>query len=201
MKKKGQDMNEARKKKRSIAIVIMMIVMAVALCLTMISCGGNDDTASGDFGSKTKTEQTADADKKSEDKAEQNDNKSENKSDSDKKASNDNKDSNKETQKSTTAATTQAKNVCYISIEGYCSGMEITLQGGDTAYSVLRRSGAIVSAESTQYGIYVEGINGRFAEGTSGWLYSVNGVKPNIGAGSYSIGKGDYINWYWGSAY
>ncbi len=194
-------MNEARKKKRSLAIVIMMIVMAVALCLTMISCGGNDDTAAGDSGSKTKTEQTADADKKAEDKAGQNDNKSENKSDSDKKASNDNKNSNKETQKSTTAATTQAKSVCYISIEGYCSGMEITLQGGDTAYSVLRQSGALVSAENTQFGIYVNGINGRFASGDSGWKYSVNGSEPGVGSSSYRVYSGDVVKWYWGSAY
>lgn len=187
-------MNVKRKKKRSFAIVIMMIVMAAALCMTMISCGTDSDAP--DDESKVKTEQSADTEKKADEKVKKIDAKTESGSNS----ANKNSNSSKETHKST-AASAQTKKVCYISIEGYCSNMEISLQGGDTAYSVLRKSGAIVSAESTQYGIYVEGINGRFAEGTSGWLYSVNGVKPNVGAGSYSIGEGDYINWYWGSAY
>ena len=101
----------------------------------------------------------------------------------------------------TTAQATQAQKVCYITIEGYCSSRAVTLQGGDTVYSVLTRSGAVVSAENSQYGIYVNGINGRFASGSSGWMYSVNGYTPNVGCGSYSINSGDNIRWYWGSAY
>lgn len=101
----------------------------------------------------------------------------------------------------TTAQATQAQKVCYITIEGYCSSKAVTLQGGDTVYSVLTRSGAVVSAENSQYGIYVNGINGRFASGSSGWMYSVNGYTPNVGCGSYSINSGDNIRWYWGSAY
>ena len=46
---------------------------------------------------------------------------------------------------SPTTQATQAKNVCYVTVEGYCSGKSITLQGGDTAYSVLTRTGASVS--------------------------------------------------------
>ena len=95
--------------------------------------------------------------------------------------------------------TTQAKKMCYITIEGYCSNKAVTLQGDDTAYSILKRSGAAVSAESTQYGLYIKGINGRFAEGSSGWMYSVNGVKPNTSAGNYGIENGDVIKWFWGS--
>ena len=101
----------------------------------------------------------------------------------------------------TTAQATQAQKVCYITIEGYCSSRAVTLQGGDTVYSVLTRSGAVVSAENSQYGIYVNGINGRFASGSSGWMYSVNGYTPNVGCGSYSVSSGDNIRWYWGSAY
>ena len=101
----------------------------------------------------------------------------------------------------TTAQATQAQKVCYITIEGYCSSKAVTLQGGDTVYSVLTRSGAAVSAENSQYGIYVNGINGRFASGSSGWMYSVNGYTPNVGCGSYSVSSGDNIRWYWGSAY
>lgn len=92
-----------------------------------------------------------------------------------------------------TAATTKAQ-VCYISIDGYCSGKAVSVQGGDTAYSILVRSGASVSGSSS----YVKGINGlyEFDKGPgSGWVYSVNGYSPSVGAGSYSVKAGDSISW------
>ncbi len=100
----------------------------------------------------------------------------------------------KETQKATKA------NVCYVTVEGYCSGKSVSLQGGDTAYSVLKRSGASVSAENSAYGVYVKGINGRFEfdEGpSSGWKYSVNGTSPNKAADKCSVSKGDTVKWYY----
>lgn len=107
------------------------------------------------------------------------------------------------TAKTTTAApttkATQAQ-VCYISIDGYCSGKAVSIQGGDTAYSILKRSGASVSGSSS----YVKGINGlyEFDKGPqSGWMYSVNGYTPNVGAGSYSVKAGDSIKWYYVTSY
>ena len=102
---------------------------------------------------------------------------------------------------STDSSQTAPAKVCYVTIDGYCSGKAITLQGGDTAYSVLKRSGASVVAENSQFGIYVKAINGRYAEGVSGWMYSVNGVTPNTSAGNYGVKSGDTVRWYWGSAY
>lgn len=99
-----------------------------------------------------------------------------------------------------TTAATQAQQVCYISIDGYCSGKAISIQGGDTAYSILTRSGARVSGS----GSYVKGINGlfEFDKGPqSGWKYSVNGYTPNVGAGSYSVKVGDNISWYYVTGY
>lgn len=185
-------MNEAKKKKRSFAIVIMMIVMAAALCMTMISCGS--DSNAPDDESKVKTEQSADTEKKADEKTEKTDAKTEAGSNS----ANKNSNSSKETQKSTAA--TQTKQVCYISIEGYCSGMEINLQGGDTVYSILCRTGAAVSGS----GNYIKGINGKFEfdEGpTSGWMYYVNGSKPNVSCGSYSVKAGDSITWDYVSSF
>lgn len=104
----------------------------------------------------------------------------------------------KATKKPTTKAT-QA-NVCYVTVEGYCSGKSVSLQGGDTAYSVLKQSGASVSAEKSQYGLYVKGINGRFEfdEGpASGWKYSVNGSTPSKAADKCGISKGDVVKWYY----
>ena len=100
----------------------------------------------------------------------------------------------------TTTAATQAQQVCYISIDGYCSGKAISIKGGDTAYSILTRSGARVSGS----GSYVKGINGlyEFDKGPqSGWKYSVNGYTPNVGAGSYSVKAGDNISWYYVTSY
>lgn len=107
----------------------------------------------------------------------------------------------KETQE---VQTTAAAKVCYVSVDGYCSKKSIEVADGDTAYSVLKKTGANVSAENSQYGIYVKGINGKFEfdEGaTSGWMYSVNGKSPNVGAGKYSVGSGDVVKWYYVKSY
>lgn len=187
--------------KKNRVIILIMIVMMICMSFTMISCS---DTGKNDDDAKTKvteSSQVADDDsgKKTETKADSS-KKSSEKNDADKTVKS--KSSNKSTQsKQQTTKATVASKVCYVSVDGYCSSKAVTLQGGDTAYSVLKRTGASVSAENSQYGIYVKGINGRYASGSSGWLYSVNGVKPNTSAGNYSVGNGDVIKWYWGSAY
>lgn len=109
------------------------------------------------------------------------------------------KNTTKKATKKPTTKTTQA-NVCYVTVDGYCSGKSVSLQGGDTAYSVLKQSGASVSAEKSQYGLYVKGINGRFEfdEGpASGWKYSVNGSSPSKSADKCSVSKGDVVKWYY----
>ena len=110
------------------------------------------------------------------------------------------KEQTKEPTKSTTAATkaTEAAKVCYITIEGYCSSKSITVKSGDSVYDILKRSGANVSARNTGYGLYIEGINGRyeFDEGpSSGWVYSVNGSRPSTSCSKYSVSSGDKIVW------
>ncbi len=117
----------------------------------------------------------------------------------DQKKANKTKNPTKKTAAKETKKATKA-NVCYVTVEGYCSGKSVSLQGGDTAYSVLKRSGASVSAENSAYGVYVKGINGRFEfdEGpSSGWKYSVNGTSPNKAADKCSVSKGDTVKWYY----
>jgi len=102
----------------------------------------------------------------------------------------------KPTQKPT--ETTETAKVCYITVEGHCSSKSITLKSGDSVYDILKRTGASVSARSTGYGVYVEGINGRFEfdEGpTSGWIYTVNGSRPSTSCSNYSVSNGDEIVW------
>ena len=199
--------------KKSILLVIMIIVMLMTAAMLVVGCG-NDNTANKDKDA-VKTEQSADATEESPaDKATKSDSKPADSHEA--KATSDHAGSF-ETKTETTNGTkankvdkateatkpTQATNaaVCYVSVEGYCSSKTITIQSGDTAYSVLKKTGATVSAENTSMGIYVKGINGRFASGSSGWKYSVNGSEPNYSAGSYSVKSGDTVKWYWGSAY
>lgn len=198
-----------KRSKKSLLLIIAMIVMLLTASLAMTACGSGD--AKGDDSNNTKTEQSADngfADEPIDDEEAAADNEKSDKTDSGKSDSKSGKTDKKETNKtSATKATqatqpaTEAAKVCYVSVEGYCSGKAITLQGGDTAYSVLTRTGASVSAENSSMGVYVNGINGRFASGSSGWKYSVNGWEPNYSAGKYAVQPGDKVSWYWGSAY
>lgn len=200
LKQKGREMNETKKKKRSFSIAVMLIIMTFALCITLISCGGSE-TADNDS-EKIKTEQNADVkndEKDTENKARNDREKAVTESQQAKKSETE-KATQKATQKATTEAATQAKKVCYITIEGYCSGKEISLQGGDTVYSILCRSGAAVSGS----GHYIKGINGRFEfdEGpSSGWTYYLNGSKPTVGCGSCSVKTGDNIRWDYVTSY
>jgi hypothetical protein len=124
-------------------------------------------------------------------------------SSSDTKTSSKSDASSKSSTKSTEAtkqSQSSSSSVCYITVEGYCTNKSITLQGGDTVYSILKRTGASVSGSKS----YVKGINGlyEFDKGPqSGWMYSVNGSTPNVSCGSYKVKAGDKIKWYYVTSY
>ena len=93
---------------------------------------------------------------------------------------------------------TEAARVCYITVDGYCSNKQIQIKGGESVYDILKATGVSVSARTTGYGLYVEGINGRFEfdEGpTSGWVYTVNGTRPSTSCSNYIVKSGDKIVW------
>lgn len=79
---------------------------------------------------------------------------------------------------------------------------EVEIEDGYSVYDVLKiyASQKSLTLNTTGFGsiIYVKGINGlnEFDHGqNSGWLYTVNGVQPTIGAGSYKVKDGDHIEW------
>lgn len=79
---------------------------------------------------------------------------------------------------------------------------EVEIEDGHSVYDVLKTyaSQKSLTLNTTGFGsiIYVKGINGlnEFDHGqNSGWLYTVNGVQPTIGAGSYKVKDGDHIEW------
>lgn len=84
----------------------------------------------------------------------------------------------------------------------WVSATEVKLEGTVTAWDaiskVLSEKGLSCSySYSSKYGsYYIEAVNGlgEFTNGVnSGWLYSVNGKKPNVGVSAYYLEDGDKI--------
>ena len=81
---------------------------------------------------------------------------------------------------------------------------EVPIEKGDSVYDILYRTcvehkihieAKYTPAYSTYY---VEGINQLYefdCGNLSGWMYLVNGKKPNYGCSSYKVSAGDFIVW------
>lgn len=89
----------------------------------------------------------------------------------------------------------------YVPANGYIiKGYTYTAKAGFTAYDALKKAcednGIKLTAKSSMYGTYVSGINNidEFDCGSqSGWMYSINGNRPNVSASSQKINDGDEI--------
>lgn len=89
----------------------------------------------------------------------------------------------------------------YVPANGYIiKGYKYTAKAGFTAYDALKKAcednGIKLTAKSSMYGTYVSGINNidEFDCGSqSGWMYSINGNRPNVSASSQKINDGDEI--------
>ena len=80
------------------------------------------------------------------------------------------------------------------------SGGTFTFNEGATAYDALCALGLSVNAHGSSYGTYVAAIGGLAEKehgGTSGWMYSVNGVTPNTACSNYVLKNGDSVVWYY----
>lgn len=80
------------------------------------------------------------------------------------------------------------------------SGGTFTFNEGATAYNALCALGLSVNAHGSSYGTYVAAIGGLAEKehgGTSGWMYSVNGVAPNTACSNYVLSNGDSVVWYY----
>lgn len=80
------------------------------------------------------------------------------------------------------------------------SGGTFTFNEGATVYDALCALGLSVNARGTSYGTYVAAIGGLAEKehgGTSGWMYSVNGVTPNTACSNYVLSNGDRVVWYY----
>lgn len=206
---------------KKITVIIMVVVVTVSLA----ACGGSGDlesdpsltgSASGQIerltGGSAGSDQSREGAGSSSGKSEETSNNtrgstSGNSSDSSNSSSGESQGASKGSSSGSSSSSSSkslSKNICYVTVEGYCQDKEIKIKSTDTAYSVLKKTGATVNARKTQYGIYVAGINGlnEFDKGAdSGWMYSVNGTPPNDSAGDVKVHKGDKIKWYYVTEY
>ena len=80
------------------------------------------------------------------------------------------------------------------------SGGTFTFNEGATVYDALCALGLSVNAHGSSYGTYVATIGGLAEKehgGTSGWMYSVNGVTPMTACSNYVLSNGDSVVWYY----
>lgn len=187
--------------RKNIRTAVIALLTIMVMCVTLTSCGAGSDTAA-DSDNTQVTQEAAVDETKAEETAESSEKATEATTEkatekTTEKTSKTAKQTKPQKQSTTAKSTTQAS-VCYVEVSGKSYTVSVT--SGDTAYSVLKKTGVSVSATNSEYGIYVEGINGKFEfdEGPeSGWLYSVNGSTPNVSASKYSVKKGDKVKWYY----
>ena len=68
-----------------------------------------------------------------------------------------------------------------------------TAAEGATVLSVIQATDADVTVEDGQYGTYISAINGLAAEGSSGWVYTVNGEQVMESVDACPIADGDTV--------
>ena len=93
----------------------------------------------------------------------------------------------------------------YITVDGSAAGAgassaTLALEPGATVYDALASSGVSFNAKATGYGMYVSSIAGLAEKehgGMSGWMYSVNGMTPNVACSSYELSDGDSVYWWY----
>ena len=82
--------------------------------------------------------------------------------------------------------------------EGERTSTEVDVPEGATAYDALVATGVDVNASDSEYGMYVQGING-LAGGDfgdmSGWMFEVNGEMAEVGCSEYQLADGDVVTW------
>lgn len=82
--------------------------------------------------------------------------------------------------------------------EGEKTSATIELPEGATAYDALVAAADDVNASDSEYGMYVQGING-LAGGDfgdmSGWMFEVNGEMAEVAASELELEPGDVVTW------
>ena len=75
---------------------------------------------------------------------------------------------------------------------------EVAVDEGATAYDALVATGLSVNASDSEYGMYVEGIDGLAAGDhgdMSGWMFDINGEMAEESCDKIELADGDTVNW------
>ena len=82
--------------------------------------------------------------------------------------------------------------------EGEKTSATVELPEGATAYDALVAAADDVNASDSEYGMYVQGVNGLaggdFGE-MSGWMFEVNGEMAEVAASELELASGDVVTW------
>jgi hypothetical protein len=71
----------------------------------------------------------------------------------------------------------------------------LELSAGASVKTALEASGVDVGITAEGYVYSIGGLSERDVGAKSGWVYSVNGVWPQVGCKSYKLKAGDRIAW------
>ena len=80
----------------------------------------------------------------------------------------------------------------------YFAEQGFSLNSGETALSLLRRTGLTIITTGSSDNTYVASIDGfgEFSDGPlSGWIYKVNGISPDVSSSRYNLKDGDKVEW------
>lgn len=64
-----------------------------------------------------------------------------------------------------------------------------------TVLDALEATGLQVDAQDSQYGMFVNAIDGLAGEGTKGWTYTLNGEQVQTSADKCTVADGDTVEW------
>ncbi|MCR4328254.1 MAG: DUF4430 domain-containing protein [Patescibacteria group bacterium] len=82
--------------------------------------------------------------------------------------------------------------------QGLCAGESDGLKAIDSIPTAGDACGITYHIQESSLGSYVDEIATEKAEGSSGWMYTVNNEPPSVGASDYTLSAGDGIIWYYG---
>lgn len=71
----------------------------------------------------------------------------------------------------------------------------VTIGEGSTALDVLQATGLELDAQTGDYGMFVNAVDGVANEGMKGWTYTVNGEQVQVSADQAYLNDGDVVEW------
>lgn len=195
---------------------LLSMIAAAVLCVSLVACGDSSsksDTSSSKASSSSAVESSSSADSSSSEDS----SKTEESSQADSSSSADSSSASDAKSEASLAIDVSDILKNYDSLDKGLQSDEFVPKSGKileaksyevtdgmTAYDLLKKAAEDnnikLDAKNTDYGMYVEGINSVAAGScgqNSGWMYSVNGKDPGVGADAYKLQAGDKVEFFY----